>query len=186
MTDSQTEDVVDVLTTDHREVEELITQIRACSGEERRDKTDMLIAELVRHSVAEEMHVYPAMKEHLADGEAAVAHDIEEHKELETLMKDLEAADVDGTDFSARIDELANVLRDHVQDEETEQFPKLREAIPRDEMVALVDKVQTAKKAAPTRPHPSSPNSELFHKSVGPGVGMLDRLRDKLTGRSTT
>jgi hypothetical protein len=53
-------------------------------------------------------------------------------------------------------------------------------------MVALADKVQTAKQAAPTRPHPSSPNSELFHKSVGPGVGMLDRLRDKLTGRSTS
>jgi hemerythrin superfamily protein len=186
MTDSPTEDVVDVLTADHREVEELITQIRACSGEECRDKTDMLIAELVRHSVAEEMHVYPAMKEHLDDGEAAVAHDIEEHKELETIMKELEAADVDGPGFSALIDELANVLRDHVQDEESEQFPKLREAIPRDEMVALAEKVQTAKKAAPTRPHPSSPNSELFHKSVGPGVGMLDRLRDKLTGRSTS
>src|SRR3954467_12032627 len=120
MTNSQTEDVVDVLTTDHREVEELITQIRACSGEERRDKTDMLIAELVRHSVAEEMHVYPAMKEHLADGEAAVAHDIEEHKELETIMKELEAADVDGPGFSALIDELATVLQDHVQDEESE------------------------------------------------------------------
>jgi hypothetical protein len=101
-------------------------------------------------------------------------------------MKQLEAADVDGPGFSALIDELASVLQDHVQDEESEHFPKLREAIPRDEMVALAGKVQTAKKAAPTRPHPSSPNSELFHKAVGPGVGMIDRLRDKLTGRSTS
>ena len=28
-------------------------------------------------------------------------------------------------------------------------------------------------------------SSELFHKLVGPGVGLVDRLRDKLTGRAT-
>jgi hypothetical protein len=46
-------------------------------------------------------------------------------------------------------------------------------------------KVEAAKKAAPTRPHPGAPHAELFHKTLGPGVGMLDKLRDKLTGRST-
>lgn len=46
-------------------------------------------------------------------------------------------------------------------------------------------KVEAAKKLAPTRSHPSAPRSELFHKSVGPGVGMVDRLLDKLTGRHT-
>jgi len=51
--------------------------------------------------------------------------------------------------------------------------------------IKLKGKVETAKAAAPTRPHPLSPNAELFHKTVGPGVGMVDRLRDKLTGRST-
>ena len=37
----------------------------------------------------------------------------------------------------------------------------------------------------PTRPHPNAPNSEVFHKMVGPGVGLMDRVRDKLTGRTT-
>jgi hypothetical protein len=49
----------------------------------------------------------------------------------------------------------------------------------------MAGKVETAKKLAPTRPHPSAPNAELFHKLVGPGVGLVDRLRDKLTGRAT-
>ena len=44
---------------------------------------------------------------------------------------------------------------------------------------------KTAKKLAPTRPHPNSPNNEVFHKLVGPGVGLMDRVRDKLTGRTT-
>ena len=44
--------------------------------------------------------------------------------------------------------------------------------------------METAKKVAPTRPHPGAPNNELFHKLAGPSVGMVDRLRDKLTGRA--
>ena len=52
-------------------------------------------------------------------------------------------------------------------------------------MQRLLKKFETAKKLAPTRPHPGAPNSEVFHKLVGPGVGLVDRLRDKLTGRAT-
>jgi hypothetical protein len=100
-------------------------------------------------------------------------------------MKELESADADGEGFLVLIGELADVLRDHIQDEEQEQFPRLRAQIPREELVEIAGKVETAKKVAPTRPHPSAPNAELFHKMVGPGVGMIDRLRDKLTGRST-
>jgi hemerythrin superfamily protein/ribosome-associated toxin RatA of RatAB toxin-antitoxin module len=180
------EDVVDILTTDHREVEDLLGQIRsAVDAGSRRDLADTMISELVRHAVAEEMYVYPAMKEHLPDGEAAVEHDVAEHKELERTMKELEAVDASDARFDALIGQLETTLADHVSDEESEQFPRLRAAIPRAELVELAGKVQAAKKLAPTRPHPAAPNAELFHKLVGPGVGLVDRLRDRLTGRST-
>ena len=186
-TDSVTDpDVIDVLTADHREVEDLAMQITAAvSPEERRDLADQLIAELVRHSVAEEMYVYPAMRDHLPNGEQAVEHDIQEHKELERLMKQLEGADAGSAEFAKILADLRQVFRDHVRDEETEQFPNLRANVPAATLVELRDKVETAKKLAPTRPHPAAPNAELFHKMVGPGVGLVDRLRDKLTGRST-
>jgi hypothetical protein len=71
-----------------------------------------------------------------------------------------------------------------VQDEENDQFPQLRARVPREQLVEMAGKVETAKKVAPTRPHPAAPHSELFHKLAGPGVGMVDRLRDTLTGRS--
>jgi len=136
--------------------------------------------------VAEEMYVYPAMKQHLPDGEAAVEHDVAEHKELEQTMKELEAVDASDPQFDALLTQLETILTDHVADEEDEQFPRLRASIPREELVQLGQKVQTAKKLAPTRPHPAAPNAELFHKLVGPGVGMVDRLRDRLSGRSTS
>ena len=179
-------DVIDVLTSDHRDVTALIGEIWTITDPMmRRDLTDTAISELVRHAVAEEMYVYPAMKKYLPDGEKAVEHDVEEHKELEQTMKKLEDLDVSSPEFETALRNLETVLADHVQDEESEQFPELRRRIPADELIQLAEKVETAKKVAPTRPHPSAPNAELFHKLVGPGVGLVDRLRDKLTGRAT-
>ena len=187
MTDSQPSvDVIDVLISDHRDVTALISEIKTITDPMmRRDLTDTAISELVRHAVAEEMYVYPAMREHLADGENAVQHDIEEHKEIEKTMKQLESADVSSEEFDTALRHLEALLADHVRDEEAEQFPELRRRIPQDELVQLAGKVETAKKLAPTRPHPGAPNTQLFQKLVGPGVGLGDRLRDKLTGRAT-
>jgi hypothetical protein len=59
MTDTPVvQDVVDMLTTDHHEVLDLLQQIKITSGtEERRDLADTVISELVRHSVAEEIRL---------------------------------------------------------------------------------------------------------------------------------
>jgi hemerythrin-like domain-containing protein len=187
MTDTPVDqDVVDILTTDHHEVLDLLQQIKITTdAEERRDLADTVISELVRHSVAEEMYVYPAMKKYLPDGDEAVDHDVEEHKELEQTMKKLESVDAQSGEFAQLLGELEDILRDHVSDEENEQFPQLRVQVPREELIEIGGKVENAKKLAPTRPHPSAPNSEVFHKLVGPGVGLVDRLRDKLTDRSS-
>ncbi|GAA5133277.1 hemerythrin domain-containing protein [Pseudonocardia adelaidensis] len=181
-----TTDVVDELTTDHREALGLLDRIAASTGAvERRDLADTVIAEVVRHAVAEEMYVYPAVREHVPDGEKEVEHDIEEHKELEETMKRLESVDATDPRFDELVRTMTEQLRHHAHDEEANQFPQLREHIPHDDLVKLREKVETAKKVAPTRPHPNAPNAELFHKLVGPGVGLVDRLRDRLTHRSS-
>src|SRR3954451_3708535 len=106
-------DVVDVLISDHRDVTALIGEIWSVKDPMiRRDLADTAISELVRHAVAEEMYVYPAMRKHLPDGDAAVKHDIEEHVELERTMKKLEAAEVSGAEFDAALRELETLLAD--------------------------------------------------------------------------
>ena len=174
-----------MLTTDHHEVTALIGEIWVTTdAEQRRDLADTVISELVRHSVAEEMYVYPAMRKHLPDGDAAVEHDTTEHKELESTMKQLEAVDASDPQFTELLRQLETILADHIADEERDQFPQLRARIPREELVQMAGKVEAAKKVAPTRPHPGAPNNQVFHKVVGPGVGLVDRLRDKLSGRT--
>jgi hemerythrin superfamily protein len=179
-------DVVDELTADHREATALLDQILTTSDPQtRRDMADTVITELVRHSVAEEMYVYPVIEETFPDGKKVVEHDIEEHKELERTMKELEGIDAADPRFPAVVSELRDQLHHHATDEEDEQFPRLRTYVTRERLVQMREQVDTAKKLAPTRPHPNSPNSEVFHKLVGPGVGLMDRVRDKLTGRTT-
>ena len=178
-------DVIDELTTDHREALELLDRTASITDDdERRELADTVISEVVRHSVSEEMYVYPAMREYLPDGEQVVAHDVEEHQQLERVMKQLEAVPASEARFEQLVQEMTEKLRHHAQDEETQQFPRLRAQVPREELVKLREKVDAAKKLAPTRPHPEAPRSELFHKLVGPGVGLVDRLRDKLTHQS--
>src|SRR4051812_3805317 len=86
-------DVLQVLEIDHREVEEMFARINALpTGDvERGEIAQELIAELVRHSVAEETYVYPVMREKLPDGDAKVQEELAEHAEAERIMKDLEA-----------------------------------------------------------------------------------------------
>lgn len=180
------QDVVDILTEDHRQMVDLLSSIESTPDPARRsDLADTVIAEVMRHAVAEEMFVYPVVVEHVPDGAAEVEHDKQEHEEIVELMKRMEDLDASGPEFMQRVRELHELLEHHAKDEETEQFPQLRAHIPREKLLDLAQKVENAKKVAPTRPHPSAPHSELFHKSVGPGVGMIDRLRDKLEGRRT-
>ena len=75
-TDHSTDhDVIDVLKTDHREVELMFTELEGLFGpdadaDRRREVTDNVTIELVRHSVAEEVVVYPRVREKVSVEEA--------------------------------------------------------------------------------------------------------------------
>lgn len=179
-------DVVDILTADHQDMLALVRQITTSpDAQQRRDLADTVIAEVMRHTVAEEKFVYPVVEKHVPGGADEVEHDKEEHEELIAVMKRMEDADATDPHFMELVGEFEELLDHHARDEEDEQFPKLRQNVPREDLIDLGQKVDAAKRAAPTRPHPHVPHSELFHKTVGPGVGMIDRLRDQLTGRVT-
>src|SRR5439155_5556362 len=63
-----TKDVISELTADHREVDELFSRFEDVrpGTEDRKRLADTITIELVRHSVAEEQHFYPAVREHVA------------------------------------------------------------------------------------------------------------------------
>jgi iron-sulfur cluster repair protein YtfE (RIC family) len=98
MSDQQ-RDVIEVLEHDHREVEEMFKELeslRGASTEEdrarRKELTEDVTIELVRHSVAEEVIVYPTVEDKVSAEE--VEHARKEHAEAEETLQRLEKLDV--------------------------------------------------------------------------------------------
>ena len=178
-------DVINELVTDHREVEELFGKIDGLPSGDKNRKiyADQVTMELVRHSVAEEEYLYPAVREYLPDGDAIADKEIADHSRAEQIMKDLESCEAGDPEFDRLIGLLMSEIRSHVADEERSLFPMLRQAATAEALDDLGDKVRQAKKLAPTRPHPSAPDTPPANKMLAPGAGLVDRLRDTLTGR---
>lgn len=181
-------DVVDILVADHREVEALFVELETGQGtlERRRQLVDVVIAELVRHSVAEEAYVYPIARKALPDGDQIADREIAEHTDAERTMKELESVDPSDPRFDELLAHLMSTIRDHVREEENELFPRLRAATAREELIEVADKVTAVKEIGPTRPHPGKPDHPPANKLLAPGIGLVDRLRDALSGRPTS
>ncbi|MGW3042008.1 hemerythrin domain-containing protein [Kitasatospora sp. NPDC001159] len=177
--------VIDELMTDHREVEEMFARIQAMTagGQQLRDMVDEVTIELVRHSVAEEQYLYPAVRKHIQDGDRLADKEIADHGRIEKILKQLEKTDTDDAQMSPLLQQLMNEIAAHVQDEENNLFPMLRRACTPQQLDDLGDKIRRAKSMAPTRPHPSAPSTPTASKLLAPGVGLVDRARDFVTGR---
>ena len=121
----------------------------------------------------------------LPDGDKLADHEIEEHAKAERVMKSLEETDADDPKFDELTRNLIDTIRHHVEDEEKDLLPKLREACNPETLRELGEKFENSKKLAPTRPHPSAPDRPPANKILAPGLGLIDRMRDALSGRNT-
>ncbi|MCP2261457.1 Hemerythrin HHE cation binding domain-containing protein [Streptoalloteichus tenebrarius] len=188
MTEAKQDDLFSVLIADHREVEQAFRELETgaiSDPRQRRDLADHVIAELVRHSVAEEMYLYPTARKVLPDGDQIADQEIAEHAEAERVMKELDGMDATDARFDELLRTLMREIRDHIRGEENDLFPRLQAACDQEELRELGRKVTRAKQMAPTRPHPAAPDKPPANKLLAPGTGLVDRLRDALTGRKT-
>ena len=186
----QERDVIEVLEHDHREVEEMFGELESLRGAtteadraRRKELTEQVTIELVRHSVAEEVLVYPLVDDKVSAEEAE--HARKEHAEAEETLAKLEKLDADDPSFDAELATLMKEIRHHIEDEEGQMFKHMREVLDPEELRKLGTRVEAFKKVAPTRPHPNVPNEALPRLAAGPAASLLDRMRDLATGRGT-
>ena len=184
------DDVIAILEHDHREVEEMFAELEALRGDtsedaksRRKDLVEQVTIELVRHSVAEEVLVYPQVADKISEDEAK--HAREEHAEAEETLARLEKLDPDDAAFDDELATLMQEIRHHIEEEEGEMFAHMRQTIDAEELRTLGARVEAFKKVAPTRPHPNVPNEALPRIAAGPVASLLDRMRDLATGRGT-
>lgn len=117
-------DVVTAIMNDHRVLEGLFEELK--SGDEDRA---VLIAEikarLYAHSRAEERYVYPALAR--LRPSQVVQHGVEEHREADDKLAELQAASED--DSSRALKEFIDAVSRHVDEEESELLPAIKAAM---------------------------------------------------------
>ncbi len=187
----QQRDVIEILEQDHRAVEEMFAELESLRGAatdeakaRRKTVTEQVTMELVRHSVAEEVLVYPLVEARVSAEEAE--HAREEHAEAEETLQRLEKLDADDPAFDDVLATLMAEIRHHIDDEEGETFVHMRQVIDAAELRSMGRAVEGFKKVAPTRPHPNVPNTPLPRLVTGPAASLLDRMRDLATNRGSS
>jgi hemerythrin-like domain-containing protein len=175
-----TPDAIELLTTDHAEVEQMFQQVEAApEGDVRDQLVAGVIRELSVHAAIEEQVLYPAMRKALPDGETLVQEAIEEHQRVKEALSAIERADTPEERNPLLVALMGNV-RHHVDEEETELFPKLRASVTTAEINEMGSKLASAKKMAPTHPHPNAPNTPPGNIVGGMAAAVMDKARDAL------
>jgi hypothetical protein len=180
-------DALEVLTHDHRMVEQLFRDYHAAaSDKQRRAVVELLVRELSKHAALEESMIYPLAKRVLDDGAQEVDEHLSEHMALKKTLLALDRL----SEGDERTDDLVARLRrdveEHVREVEGEFMPRIRAAVPQEDLAELGQLLEKAKRSAPTRPHPHAPDHPPALTLAGPVAAAYDRLRDRLQGRPRT
>lgn len=117
-------DITKLLEADHRMVEQLFDQIEEAKGEERTPLVQQLTTALQGHMELEEQVLYPAMKP--VTGEEAIQEGLTEHTLARKALQDVVALAPDEPGFGAALEAVKAGIEHHVEEEEGEVFPQLR------------------------------------------------------------
>lgn len=139
-------DPMRILKADHKEVKDLLTKLADSEeGAEREAMVSELEKKLTAHMDLEESLIYPEVVSRVGDEdgeEAEIEHGLARDG-LATMV-----GLVDRPGFGAAVEMLKAGILHHVEEEETELLPELKEAMSREEWAALGDDVVSAKDEA--------------------------------------
>jgi hemerythrin superfamily protein len=178
-------DAITLLKADHKDVEQLFKRFEKAGDHaytEKRAIVDRIIEALSKHAAVEEQLFYPVVRATVPDTDAIALESLEEHHVVKWVLSELEQIDPQHERFDAKVTVLIENVRHHVEEEEQEFFPKVRDELGRNALSDLGDAMVQAKKLAPTHPHPRSPDTPPGNLATGPLAGMVDRVGDTISG----
>ncbi|MFI7804348.1 DNA nickase [Pseudomonas sp. DD1] len=125
---------IDLLKADHEKVKAILTQLSESTEravKKRTDLLDKLEMEISIHTQLEEQILYPAFKAAGGKDEAEMYYEAkEEHRTVDSLvLPDLKATDPTTPEFAGRVKVVKELLEHHIEEEETEMFPKAKKLL---------------------------------------------------------
>jgi hemerythrin superfamily protein len=178
-------DAIRLLKDDHKAVEQLFKRFEKAGDNaytEKRAVVDRIIEELSKHAAVEEQLFYPVVRATVPKTDDIALESLEEHHVVKWVLSELETLDPRDERFDAKVTVLIENVRHHVEEEEDEFFPKVRDELGRNALDDLGSAMEAAKNIAPTHPHPRSPDTPPGNLVAGPAAGVVDRIGDTVSG----
>jgi len=134
-------DALTLLKQQHDEVKELFTQFEAAEDEaEQQELFDRIADDFAAHGEIEEKIFYPAV--YVGPLQEKLREALEEHLSAKRLIADLLEMEPGDEQFDAKMQVLQEQIEHHVQEEEGELFPLVRQNFAREELEALGEQME--------------------------------------------
>src|SRR5690242_10837282 len=119
---------IELLKADHEKVKDLFDQFEESDDQaEKKGIVAQACQELKVHSAIEEEIFYPAVREALSDDELMNEAE-EEHHEVKVIIAELERMDGTEDHYNSKFTVLAENVRHHIEEEESDMLPKASDA----------------------------------------------------------
>jgi hemerythrin superfamily protein len=184
----QNMDAIQVLKRDHRAVEALFASFEKLGDRATKEKkaiTAKITRELSLHAAVEEELSYPAVRARVKDKDDLVLELLEEHHLMKVLLSELQSLSPTSERYAAKMTVLKEMMKHHVAEQENDLFPALQKKLSKKTLVELGEALVSAKRIAPTRPHPNAPDEPPGNLIAGLPAAIIDRIRDLVAVRMT-
>jgi hemerythrin-like domain-containing protein len=148
-------DAIVLLKDEHKQIKKTFNDFEKAGDKAYAEKgrlVDRMIELLTVHTYIENEVMYPRVRELLPEVEDDVLESYEEHHVADVLVVELAAMKPESERFTAKTTVLIENVRHHIEEEEQEWFPKVREGLGRKQLQELGEAMLEARKKAPTRP----------------------------------
>ena len=138
---------LELLKKDHKTVKELFKKAEGNNNEKQQKQLfEQIKTELETHTHIEETVFYPAV-EQIEELKDMVLESLEEHKQVKTLLREMENLSDDSEKFEPKLKVLMENVEHHaVEEEEGKMFPTLRKLMSNEELEQLGQQLEEAKK----------------------------------------
>jgi hemerythrin-like domain-containing protein len=184
-------DAIETLVVDHREVAQLFKMLEEAVATDNPRVADDVAGRIVRalsiHAAIEEEALYPVMLNVLGPGEDAeriVRQNVDEHQAIKRLLAEVDGKPGSDPKVFSTFEDIRAKVEVHVHDEETDEFPRLRDELTEEDLMYLGRALDAARKLAPTHPHPNAPATPPFNIVANAAAALLDRARDAVAHRT--
>jgi hemerythrin superfamily protein len=148
-------DAIVALKQDHKEVRRLFKEFQQTGAgqKERRGKlVEQILEALTVHTYLENEVMYPEVRRLLPDLEEEVLESYEEHHVADVLCAELAMMSPDDERFEAKTMVLIESVSHHIEEEEQDWFPKVREGLGRKQLQELGARMVELRENAPRKP----------------------------------